>query len=371
MPTRSESPDVVAILVAGHVHDQWSTYDIESDLLTPADRWNVTLGFDAGSRVPEIITEGAEALMMVGEDQVMRGLIDDITHRVVRPAPSLLMSGRDGAAVLVDCSAPIFVAKEISLDDVIAQIVRPLGVKRIRIDADKATRSDKVNIDPGIKAWDALQQAAEANGLWPWFEPDGTLVVGGPDYTTEPVAHLIMLISGEGNNVLSISHQRSIAGRYSEVTVLGQAHGTARRSGQHNIKAVAKDTGIQQYRPLVVIEGDIETEDAARTRARKIVADGRLNGETLTVTMRGHRTPGGKLWTPGQRVRVQSEPHDIDDIYFLMARKFTGGVGRQTLTELTLKEDGVWVLDARKKRKHKRKVGKKGAKLTPTVLDLK
>jgi prophage tail gpP-like protein len=368
MPTPSDQ-DRVAIMVAGQVYENWSTYDLDSDLLTPADRWHVTLGLDAGSRIPPAIVPAAECVVRVGKDDVMRGLIDEISHEVSRPRPSLSMTGRDGMAVLVDCSAPIFTAKELTLDQVVAQIVRPLGITRIEIRADDAQRHEKVSIDPGITAWDALQQAAEANGLWAWCEPDGTLVVGGPDYSTDPVDELVMQIDGQGNNLLALTREVSMPGRYSEITVLGQSHGTTRARGKHDIRAAAQDTGIERHRPRIVCEYDIETIDHARSRARKLVADGRLQGLTLTATMQGHRTASGKLWTPGQRVRVRSEPHDIDDIFFLLARKFTGGRGRPTITSLILKEDGVWVLDARKKRQRKKKVGKK--KLTPVVLDLK
>ncbi|WP_103035235.1 phage baseplate assembly protein [Castellaniella caeni] len=369
MPTPNE-PDFVAIITGGTVFDNWSSYDIDSDLLTPADRWSVTLGMDAGSRVPPEITAGGDCVVRMTKEAVMRGVIDEVSHDVGRPAPSLSMSGRDGAAVLVDCSAPIFTAKEMTLDDVVKQIVRPLGIVFVDILADATQRREKVAIDPGITAWDALQQAAEANGLWPWFTPEGRLVIGGPDYSVDPVDTLVMRVDGQGNNLISLSHQVSMPGRYSEITVLGQGHGTATQLGKHNIKAAAKDSGITRYRPRIVCEGDVETTDAAQARARKLVADGRLNGLTLSAVVAGHRTASGALWTPGQRVRVQSEPHGIDDVFFLMARKFTGGRGRQTLTTLTLKEDGVWVLDARKKHRRKKKVGSK-AKLTPVVWDVK
>lgn len=360
--------DRITILVAGQAHSQWSTYDIDSNLLVPADAWTVTLGLKPGSKVPEIIVPGADVEVRVGKDAVMRGKIDDVDHSVARPEPSLFMSGRDGAAVLVDCSAPIFVAKEISLDQIIAKVVRPLGITNIRILADSTQRAEKINVEPGASAWDVLKSSAEANGLWPWFEPDGTLVVGGPDYSTEPVADLVMRLNGDSNNLISLDHRRSMAGRYSEVTVLGQAHGVGAKAGQHNVKASAKDEDVVFYRPKVEVDGDIENVTAARSRARKYIADSRLQGTTLRAIVKGHRTSGGILWQPGQRIHVLSEPHGIDAVYFLMARKFTGGRGKQTITLLTLKEDGVWVLDARKRRARRKKGH--GRKLVPTIVDV-
>ncbi|MGX9692919.1 phage baseplate assembly protein [Achromobacter anxifer] len=358
--------DQVGLLVDGKEHQIWTYYRLTSDLLTPADSWQVSLGLPDGA-FPPGVRPGARVQVRVGTDTVMQGRIDDVTRAVARPARSLEMFGRDDAAVLIDCSAPIFVAKEVSLAEIIANVVRPLGISQVRVDADSlGGTTEKVTVEPGIKAWDLLAQAAEANGLWPWFEPDGTLVVGGPDYTTEPVATLIERRDGKGNNVLSLSHSDSIADRYSEVTVLAQAHGTGVGNGLHGIKASTQDTSLGVYRPLIVSDGDLQSHEMAQLRARKHLTDGRLYGLTLTAAVKGHRTSRGGLWTPGQRIHVKSESLGIDAIWFLMGREFVGGRGTQTLTVLTLKEDGVWVLDAYKKKR----TGRKGKKLQAVVIDV-
>ena len=129
--------------------------------------------------------------------------------------------------------------------------------------------------------------------------------------------------------------------RNSEVTVLAQSH-----SGKNNIKATAKDESVKLHRPLIVTEPDIDSQAQAQRKAKKRLADSRLEGLTITATVQRHRTDDGTLWQPGQRINVLSEPDGIDAVYFLMARTFTGGRGQPTETVLTLKEDGAWVLDA-------------------------
>ena len=63
----------------------------------------------------------------------------------------------------------------------------------------------------------------------------------------------------------------------------------------------------------------------------------------------------GKLWATGQRVRLVSEPHGLDGIYFVIARRLAGDRNRGQVTQLTLKEDGVWALYAHpSKRRHRR-----------------
>lgn len=358
MATQAE--DKVQVLIAGKMHDDWQNYSTDSDLMVPADAWNVSVGLDGG-KLPADVFEGQQIEIRVGDDVVLTGRIDDVADSVDKHSHTLSLSGRDGAAILVDCSAPIFVARQVDLAGVVAKVVRPLGITKIRIDAAKTYTLDKVNVEPGDSAWAVLQNAAEANGLWPWFEPDGTLVVGGPDYTAPDVADLVMRTSGKGNNMLSLSRRRSIHSRYSQVTVLGQTHGTVLQGGANAITQTEKDTGVSWYRPRVVVDHECDNNSIALARARKLIADGRVAGFALNAKVKGHRinAPGkpghGKLWQPGQRVRVMSEPHGIDDIFFLIARTFAGGREIGATTDMKLIEDGAWVLDAHPhKGKHRR-----------------
>lgn len=369
MPTPS---DEVRIMVGGKVHGDWDSYEIDSDLLIPSDAWRVRLSIKDGE-LPASVVVGVPVGVWVGDDPVLVGRIGDIDDEVDKSAAHFDISGRDDAAALLDCSAPIFTAQMVSLADVVTKVVRPLGINNIRILADKTATREKINVEPGEKAWEILTNVAEANGLWPWFEPDGTLVVGGPDYEQAPVATLVLRKNGRGNNMLRLQRRRSIAGRYSQVTVLGQKRGTNLEEGKHALKATERDNGVAWYRPLVVVDYDAESEALCRTRARKLLADSRLKSFTLVAEVSGHRivapgNPGdGLLWKPGQRVHVISERHKIDATFFLMARKFTGGRDQGKRTVLTLKEDRAWLLDAHPHKKTHR-LGKDSAPLQ--ILDV-
>jgi prophage tail gpP-like protein len=350
--------DLVEVRVGELVHTGWTRYEIDSDLLTPADAWSVELA-QSTIKVPDEVTVGAPVEVRLGGELVLSGRLDDRDHAVEAGRHVLRMSGRDGAAVLLDCSAPIITRMQLSLQQVVATIVRPLGLTRFNVDAVNPAMREKFSCEPGDCAWDALRRAAEANGLWPWFEPDGTLVVGGPNYDQEPVATLVLRADGVGNNVERLQEQRSIHGRYSEVTVLGQAHaagsGAGELDGRNAVRSVQRDTGVPTYRPYVTSDHEAINESIAAARAKKIISDARIKSYTLQADVTGHRTESGVLWKPGQRVNVVSEPHGLDATFFLMARKFSGGndVGQRTM--LTLKEDRAWVLDAHpSKRRHRR-----------------
>lgn len=382
MATQIDPADRVAVLVGGKAHEEWESYEIDSDLLTPADAWRVRLGLAEDSVIPEDVVPGAACQVRVGADLVMTGRIDDVRIRLDKRSHSLEILGRDGAATLLDCSAPLMGGRKLGLEEIIAKVVRPLGLKKIRIDADKAVprQREKISVEPGDTAWDTLVHAAEANGLWPWFEPDGTLVVGGPDYsdaTNPPVAVLVLnpRKAGEAGetNVESMERRESVVERYSTITVLGQTHGTEDEGGKHGLKSSAVDPDLEARWPRRKIVTDYEADSVAvcRSRAQKLLADSRLKGFELRAEVQGHRInapsmPGhGKLWTPGQRVLVCAPPMGLVGTYFLMGRTFalsrTGG----TTSRLSLREDKVWILEAHPhKRKHR-----KGKNYSPDVTD--
>ncbi|HCF8283222.1 TPA: phage tail protein [Klebsiella pneumoniae] len=395
--------DKVSVIVGGKVHSDWSGYGIDSDFLIPADAWSMRLGLPDGI-FPEGVARGVPVQVRVGPDVVMSGRIDRVSRTVSRDQVSLSVTGRDGAAILVDCASPLLTSRQASLEEVIAQVVRPLGIKNIELHAESSIRNDKITTEPGERAWDILLRACAGRGLWPWFRPDGTLVIGGPDYTTAPVATLVMRRSGEGNNLLSLTDESSMERSFSRLTVLaqGHAHSTNNKkeleiidvsssdsltvsgdtdtteteldtglpeTGQHGLQFTVEDPTVTYYRPQVVIMHDADDLEQVRYRARKMMADARLEGYSLIARVQGHRTSDGVLWEPGQRIHVISEPHGIDAIYFLMGREFTGGRPGGAVTTLRLKEDGVWIPDAWSKKKKARK-GRRKKKQELGIVDV-
>ncbi|MDL2266760.1 phage tail protein [Desulfovibrio sp. OttesenSCG-928-G15] len=368
--------DDIVVRIGGNEHNIWTHYEIDSDFLTPADAWRVSLGVPVADS-PADLSLWQQVTVSAGGETILTGRLDRARHRIAKGNHDLELNGRDLTGVLVDCSAPIFSAQTIDFATLIETIVKPLGIANVDI-RTKGLRQ-KVSIEPGMTAWEALQTACELNGCHAWFAPDGTLIVGGPDYTSDPVGELILDRSSDKTNVISLDIDPGIEEYYSEVTVLAQAHGTAKQRAVANIKArveddVLKEAGI--YRPLIVVDGDAESADYAQKKARKLLADSRLSALTITAEVRGHRAfdeaGQGPLWEPGQRVYVNCPVAGLDGIYFLMRRTFIGGIDGQR-TRLELKEDGIWLPDvatqkakaakgAGKKRKSRKRKGKKGKK---------
>lgn len=336
----------IAVRIAGKEHRHWESYDIDGDFLIPADGFEFMVGLPYGeSEIPDL--SGEACSVVINGQTVLTGIIDTQMHDKEKGRRSLRLSGRDFAGLLVDCAAPQLNVKGMTVLAAAQKLVAPWSqIKKVVLKAEKNPTLDKIDIEPGETVWQALTHIANSVGLHPWMEPDGTLVVGGADYASPPVATLCWSRNDKRRNTERVSIERSIENRFSEVTFLGQSHAKKGDSAKHDLKWQYKDPTMTLHRPKTVVVSDAENLEALKRQAKKQLADWRLEGFTLTITVGGHTTEDGTLWQPGQRVHVIDEEHGIDAVFYLMGRRFMLNRIDGTATELRLKEDGVWVPDA-------------------------
>lgn len=353
----------VAVRVGGKEYGHWQSYNIDSDFLIPADSFDFRVGLPREERqIPDLTGESCE--VVIDGETVLTGIIGTQRHGKEKGGRDLSLSGRDLAGFLVDCSAPQLNVKGMTVLDAAKKLAAPWPqIKAVVLKAEKNDRLDKIDIEPGETVWQALTHIANSVGLHPWMEPDGTLVVGGADYASPPVATLCWSRDGRRCNVERMDIEWDAENRFSEVVFLAQSHGRSGDSAKHDLKWVYKDPTMTLHRPKTVVVSDADNLAALQKQAKKQLADWRLEGFSLTVVVGGHKAADKVLWQPGQRVHVVDEEHGIDAVFFVMGRRFLLSRMSGTQTELRLKEDGVWTPDAYPKKAEaarKRKGKKKG-----------
>lgn len=353
----------VVVEIDGKSHNNWKSYDIDSDFLIPADAFAFDIGVPSDSTVlPDY--SGAEVKVRINDTLVMTGIVDTVQHGISKTNRTYRLNGRDRASVLVDCSAPITNVKGLTVLDAVKKIVEPLGVKQVQLKAENNPLLDKVDIDVGETAWSAAMRCANSAGLHLWFEPNGVLIVGGADYSTPPVATLCCMKDGSQNNFEQADLSFDVSNRFSEITFLAQSHGKQGQDNKNDLKWVYNDPEMTTYKPKTVVVSDVDNLEALQKWAKKYIADSILEGFTLTIIVPDHKMQDGTLWQPGQRVHVICEEYDIDAIFFLMGRRFMLSRQGGTQTELRFKQDGIWTPDAysAKAEKARKRKGKKGKK---------
>jgi len=353
----------VVVEIDGKSHNNWKSYDIDSDFLIPADAFAFDIGVPSDSTVlPDY--SGAEVKVRINDTLVMTGIVDTVQHGISKTNRTYRLNGRDKASVLVDCSAPITNVKGLTVLDAVKKIVEPLGIKQVQLKAENNPLLDKVDIDIGETAWNAAMRCANSAGLHLWFEPNGVLIVGGADYSTPPVATLCCMKDGSQNNFEQADLSFDVSNRFSEITFLAQSHGKQGQDNKNDLKWVYKDSEMTTYKPKTVVVSDVDNLESLQKWAKKYIADSILEGFTLTIIVPDHKMQDGTLWQPGQRVHVICEEYDIYAIFFLMGRRFMLSRQGGTQTELRFKQDGIWTPDAysAKAEKARKRKGKKGKK---------
>lgn len=349
----------VVVEIDGKAHKHWKSYDIDSDFLIAADAFKFDIGVPSSeTEIPNFT--GKEVKVKINDELVLTGIVDTTSHSFSKTNRTFSLNGRDKAAILVDCSAPITNVKGLSLLDAVKKIVSPLGINQVALKAKENPTLDKIDIDIGETAWNAVMRCANSAGLHAWFEPNGVLTIGGADYSVAPVASLLCFKTNgvEHNNFSQANLTFDVSQAFSEVTFLAQRHGRSGDDNKNDLKWVYKNPDIKTYKPKTVVVPDVEDLAALQKWAKKYLSDAKLETFNLTITVPDHKTQEGELWMPGQRVYIYCEEYGIDDIFFLMGRRFTLSRSGGTQTELRFKQDGVWTPDAYKpKRESKQAQG--------------
>lgn len=339
--------NTVAVRIGGQEHRDWLGYDIDSDFLIPADGFDFELGVSsAQGQIPDF--SGQRCEVVINGETVLTGIIGSQRHDKSKGSRNLRLTGRDLACLLVDCSAPQINVKGMTVLDAAKKLVAPWSkhIQKVELKAEKNPTLDKIDIEPSETVWQALTHIANSVGLHVWFEPDGTLIVGGADYRSPPVATLCWSKNDARRNVENVTMERDSDNRFSEVTFLAQSHGRSGNGAKHDLKWVYTDPSMDLHKPKTVVVADADNLENLKRQAKKQLSDWKLEGFTLTITVGDHKTADGVLWEAGQRVHYIDEEEGIDAIFFVMGRRFSLSRMGGTRTELRLKEDGVWTPDA-------------------------
>ncbi|MDK4605458.1 phage tail protein, partial [Kingella kingae] len=289
--------NTIAVRIGGQEHRDWQSYDIDSDFLIPADGFDFELGVSSlQNEIPNMAGERCE--VVINGETVLTGIIGSQRHDKSKGSRNLRLTGRDLACLLVDCSAPQLNVKGMTVLAAIKKLVEPWSkyIAKVALKAESNPTLDKIDIEPSETVWQAATHIANSVGLHIWLEADGTLIAGGADYSSPPVATLCWSRNDARRNIESLTIERSSDNRYSEVTFLAQSHGRSGNSGKHDLKWVYKDPNMTLHKPKTVVVADADNLENLKRQAKKQLSDWQLEGLTITISVGDHKTQSGKLW---------------------------------------------------------------------------
>lgn len=335
----------VILVVGDQAWANWASYEVSAQFETPADGWKVEARNPSSTQLAELSTTSV-VLLLVGSTVLLQGRIDRKELRRTRSGTIVTLSGRDLAGQLVDCTPPASWAwRNVTLAALTEKALADLGITATVLahtDAKSALKWAKAEV--GETYWQVLQRYARKARLMLWMTPDGVLHLGRPDYTSDPVAKLVLGVSADlrqETNVEESLYVDDASGRYTEITVLGQARGTELLfgSGAH-LKGVATDSDLVArglVRPLVLDDGDLRSTSEAMQRASWEVSNRRFQGESLEYVVPGHGPARGVPWALNTMVSVRDELASINGVWWLAGYRIMRDAQRGSRSVLSLR----------------------------------
>lgn len=277
MATGFEADEVnLALVVAGHTLDKWSSYSFTSAFLTPADSFSFEVSDWA--LTPEerrAINAGAEVKLVLDGVLQASGYIDKVSLKASRSGGAVMaITGRDAFGHVVDSNIdPRTKFKpEHTILHIAKTVLEPFGFTDFVSDnADNRTAASKYKAKTskrgkpikksGLAAlrphekegcYAFLARVCTRFGFWIWPSVDGTTaILSTPDFGQEPMGVIRRTRSGVANNVLEGEVAYDLTAQPS--FVVAEAFGGGGEWGHSKLRVVI-------INPFVELADDIEAE---------------------------------------------------------------------------------------------------------------
>lgn len=236
-----------------------------------------------------------------GQDVIFTGYIDKRRPAFQKGSARIDISGRAKGQDAVDCSC--IHATGTFTNQTPLQIAQALDKFGIGFSSD--TQLDPVpqyQVQPGASLCREIERLCRDQQVTLSGQADGSIKItkagANPPRQATPLR--------EGQNIKLGSADFDGSNRFSIIYVRGQS---SSGSGPDNlqIEATATDSTVPRYRPLVFLPDGDTDQGRAATRAvnRRDKAAG--EGIRAKITTPGWRDDTGVLWTPGNKVWVESQ----------------------------------------------------------------
>ena len=388
-------PDTkIEVVIDGKQFSDWNSYEIESDMLVPADAFSLRAPNDSGQLAGKISKFDKCEVYVDGTLQ-MTGFVDEVATATTPEGSDVTVTGRDAFAFLVDCSATPESIRGLNLKAIAERLTagwvttwqadndenrrKLLGAKRAvgraevrgrlagyvgfsrdeqdllgqaidraraNLAAISAQAFPRVKIDPGDRPLDVITRLANRAGMMVWMAADGTGIIARPEYDQDPLYTLRLYAKGHPdarrNNVMTSTVKDCGRDQYSTITMLGTAGNTTGNfAAATKHKASATDSEVTIVRPLILSDGDVEDFSQAKKKAQREVDKRNFEALSIEMKVKGHRN-NGFLWEVDQLADVVDQAADIKGVYCVVRRRFAGDEqGR--FTYLTLRRSGVYL----------------------------
>jgi len=214
-----------------------------------------------------------------------------------------------------------------SLEQIAIRLCAPFGFGVVNRSADSEPFEGRQTFAPGTQILTFLSDLARKRGVLLSSTAAGDLLISDPPQMSAPVASL-----GEDSlPMIACNLEADGENYFSEITCVQRA-GRRTPGGGHTVVNPRLDT----MRPYARMFDDVapgSAAEVARLTAGRMLAD----AVAVTVGVQGWRHAGGRVWAPGDTVRVHCPSQMIEKPYdFICRRVSLSQTESETAAELSL-----------------------------------
>jgi prophage tail gpP-like protein len=375
----SDSCDI-AVVVNGTRYSEWMSYQIDSDLLTFADAFSLTLANPDGVLAGKFKRYDEVKVLVDGTVQ-MTGWLDEIDWRVDPHQGSVVeLTGRDRFGQLCDCccdphsyyNIPIqllaekmgspyvnawqFHNEQNRRQMLYARAKHPTAPKAntdtsatLKTANETRARSQvkHAKIEPGDTRIEVLKRGVESCGLWTWCAADGTGVLARPNYAQAALYHLYLYPPSHPdrhrNNVLSAQCTHSGHERYTVYRITGHMKNSVRDYGEKiTFDRSQKDVSLSTLERQYIFTGHGQSYAEIKLELDTDIARRAFESESLTYVVPGHKQ-GQLYYQIDTLCSVDDKVTGYSGVYYVTGRRFRGDTAGGQTTEITLRQKGIWL----------------------------
>jgi prophage tail gpP-like protein len=365
----------ISVIVDGvQVHD-WETYDITTDMQTPADHFTMRMPFK--TEVWKLCRGDRPIQVLIDNVVILTGFIGE---RLVPEDDEVIeIIGRCRAGRLVDESAPGINFSGLTMKSLIEKVADP-WFKRvtfsnarnrnvIRGRGRKAKAADDplklfaqkrigTHIEPGQTRWQVIETLCTQADCLAWSAGDGSeLIVGQPNYNQEPQFRFFMPKAGSKRTaeatVLGMGVRDRTDDSYSRIIVVGSGVGTTVNYGESVTARYgeAKDADTPQGdggrfsapKRLIAMRSVNSIAQAKELAEREMARrNAHAGGITVRCAAHGQVVAGAytTIFAPDTIASVEDERTDIKGKYLITSCTYRSG-RRGEETTMTLVPSGT------------------------------
>jgi prophage tail gpP-like protein len=303
----------VLLLVGGRRYGGWKSVRVTRSIESLAGSFALDVSDRWGEQAePWPIAEEDPCRVEIDGVVVIDGHIDKRSLSASASARTLSYSGRDRAAVLVDCSAIVeagsvnkgkWTFTNVNVVELATKIAAPFGIP-VSVQAGLGTvltKDKKVLVHPGDSCFEVIARAAGAAGILVVSDAAGGIII-----TRAGTARAASLVEGE--NILTASVEYDASDRFYRYLISSQVPGTDDASGEATrVQAEARDTGVRRTDRVILIRPDKGYNIAdSRRRADWEARIRAARAEKVSISVLGWKQPNGKLWPINTLTHVQA-----------------------------------------------------------------